>query len=193
MHGRPRLVILNGASCSGKTTIATAFRDQRAAVGDFWLSTGIDDYIAKVPAEWRAVGAEKGRFAANGVRFEATQEGMEVRVGCVGRRLFSAYQSGVVAAVRAGLNVIVDELVIDKRSWDDWTMAIGDLDHVWVGVRCSLKVLEERERTRPHQYAGLARGQAASVHRFARYDFELDTTAKTKGESLSDLVRQLGY
>jgi hypothetical protein len=43
MPERLRVVVLNGASSAGKTTLATAFRDQRAAVGDFWLLTGIDE------------------------------------------------------------------------------------------------------------------------------------------------------
>ena len=54
MRGRSRVVILNGAPSSGKTTIATAFRDQRAAAGDFWLLIGIDDFLAKIPYEGRA-------------------------------------------------------------------------------------------------------------------------------------------
>jgi chloramphenicol 3-O phosphotransferase len=193
MPGRPRVVILNGASCSGKTTMATAFRDQRAAAGDFWFSTGIDDFLAKLSAEWQAVGSLNGPFAPDGVRFEATGDGLVVRVGGLGRQLLRAYQSAVVAAARAGLNVIVDEVVIDRTSWDDWILAVAGLDLVWVGIRCSLDVLEERERARPDRYPGLARGQVAVVHQFARYDFEIDTTTRTKADVLSDLTRQLGY
>jgi chloramphenicol 3-O phosphotransferase len=193
MPGKPRIVILNGASCSGKTTIATAFRAQRAAAGEFWLLTGIDDFLAKLPIEWWSVGPQSGPFAADGVRFETTEEGLEVRVGSVGRQLLRAYQSAVAAAARAGLNVIVDEVVIDRTSWDGWTIAVAGFDVVWVGVRCSPDVAEERERVRPDRYAGLARAQTAVVHRDARYDFEIDTTIRTQGEAVSELTRRLGY
>src|SRR5712691_10215537 len=111
MQGRSRVVILNGASSSGKTTIATAFRDQRAAVGDYWLLIGIDDFLPKIPMEWKSVGPDRGPFAADGVRFEITEEGPGVRVGSVGRRILRAYQAGVAAAAHVGLNVIVDEVV----------------------------------------------------------------------------------
>ena len=47
-----RVVILNGASSSGKTSIVDAFRAQRAARGELWLVTGIDDYISKLPADF---------------------------------------------------------------------------------------------------------------------------------------------
>ncbi len=193
MASDPRVVILNGPSSSGKTTLATAFRDQRAAAGDLWLLTGIDDFLAKLPTEWQAVGSEWGLFAADGVRFERSDLGLEVRVGTVGRQLIRAYQSGAAAAAGAGLNVIVDEVVIDQTSWDDWTTALAGLHVVWVGVRCSLEVAQQRERSRQNRYAGLTRGQAAAVHRFAQYDFEIDTTTRSESEVLSDLTRLLGY
>jgi chloramphenicol 3-O phosphotransferase len=187
-----RVVVLNGASSAGKTTIATGFRDQRAAVGDFWLLTGIDDVLAKLPLEWKSAGRDSGAFSADGVRFERTAEGVTVRVGRIGRQLLRAYQAGVAAAGRVGLNVIVDEVVIDKTSWDDWLVALAGLEVVWVGIRCSAEVAEERNRVRGDRFLGLARAQTATVHVHARYDFEIDTTTTTAGEAVLELARRLG-
>jgi len=190
----PRVVILNGGSSAGKTTLATAFRDRRSAVGDLWLLTAIDDALAKLPADWQAAGSERGAFASAGVRFETTADGLEVRVGPVGRQLFRAYQAGAAAAARAGLNVIVDDVVIDRAHLDGWFDVRAGLDVVWVGVRCSAEVAEERERLRrDSRYAGLARAQADLVHRHTTYDFEIDTTTRTRDEVLSDLLQGLGY
>jgi chloramphenicol 3-O phosphotransferase len=187
-----RVVILNGGSSSGKTTLATAFRDQRSAVGDFWMLTGIDDALEKLPAEWRSVASERGAFAADGVRFETTERGLEVRVGVVGRQLFRAYQVGVGAAARAGVNVIVDDVAIDRTHADDWFSALSGIDVAWVGIRCSAAVAEDRERLRrDSRYAGLARTQAGLVHRHTEYDFEIDTTTRAPDEVLSELVRGL--
>lgn len=194
MLGRPRVVILNGASSSGKTTIATRFRDQRAAAGDLWFLTGIDDALSKLPMEWTSVGYERGRFAADGLCFETTPKGLEVRVGYVCRQLFRAYQAGVVAAARVGLNVIADDVVVDETHRNDWRVALAGLEVVWVGIRCSLEVAEERERTRDDgRFIGLTRAQADVVHRDARYDFEIDTTTRTGDEAVSELTRRLGY
>jgi chloramphenicol 3-O phosphotransferase len=193
MQERSRVVILNGASSSGKTTLATGFRDQRAAVGDFWLLIGIDDFLSKIPTEWKSAGPDRGPFAEDGIRFEITPEGPGVRVGSVGRQILRAYQAGVAAAAHIGLNVIVDEVVIDRMSWDDWTAALNGVDVVWVGVRCSPEVAEERNRARGHRFAGLARAQSTTVHREASYAFELDTTTHTPEEALSDLTHRLGY
>jgi Chloramphenicol phosphotransferase-like protein len=87
MQAGSRVVILNGGPSSGKTTLATAFRKQRAAAGDFWLLIGIDDVLSKIPREWKSAGSDRGPFAPDGIRFETTQEGAAVRVGRVGRRM----------------------------------------------------------------------------------------------------------
>ena len=192
MATRSRVVILNGASSAGKTTIATGFRDQRAAVGDFWLLTGIDDFLTRLPPVWKSAGRDHGTFAAHGIRFERTSEGVSVRVGRVGRQLLRAYQAGVAAAARVGLNVIVDEVVIDKTSWDDWTSALAGLDVVWVGIRCSAEVAEERNRVRGDRFAGLARAQTVTAHQHTRYDFEIETTIRTPDDAVLELTRRLG-
>jgi chloramphenicol 3-O-phosphotransferase len=181
-----------GGSSAGKTTLATAFRDQRAAAGDFWLLIGIDDFLTKLP--WR--NAERdwgGALSADAIRFEATPDGARAVVGSLGRQLLRAYQGTVRAAARVGLNVIVDEVVIDQTSWDDWMVVLEDLDDVWVGVRCSAEVAEDRNRIRGPRFAGLARAQAVTVHRYATYDFEIDTTTLPPGEALRELSRCLGY
>jgi len=193
MQEQSRVVVLNGASSAGKTTLATAFRDQRATVGDFWLLIGIDDFIAKLPPKWHGAGSQQGAFAIDGIRFEKTADGTMVRVGRVGRELLRAYQAGVAGAARVGLNVIVDDVVIDKTSWDDWTVALAGLDVVWVGVRCSGRVAEERNRLRGDRFEGLARTQTVTAHRYARYDFEIDTTTRSPVEALSELTTKLGY
>ena len=89
--------------------------------------------------------------------------------------------------------MIVDEVVIDKTSWDDWTAALRDVDVTWVGIRCSAKVAAARERVRGDRFTGLARAQTATVHQDAVYDFEIDTTTQAPGESLTELTRHLGY
>jgi hypothetical protein len=82
-------VILNGASSFGKTTLATAFRDQQAAVGEFWLLIGIDDFLSKLPPAWLDLGLPTGpgKRAIEGLRFGTTPTGRELVVGETCRQL----------------------------------------------------------------------------------------------------------
>ena len=91
------------------------------------------------------------------------------------------------AAARVGLDVIVDEVVIDRATWDDWTDALAGLDVVWVGIRCSPEVAEERNKAR-----GLAASwgwrcvpNTATVHRDAADDFEIDDKPNTRRGTVS--------
>ena len=177
----------------GRQRSRPRFAISARSLGDFWLLIGIDDFLAKLPTEWRSDGSERGTFADDGIRFETTPEGARVRVGRLGRQLLRAYQATVGASARVGLNVMVDEVVIDKTSWDDWTFALQGLDVVWVGIRCAAEVAEERNKVRGDRFRGLARAQTVTVHQYAVYDFEIDTTTQAPGEAVLELSRRLRY
>jgi chloramphenicol 3-O phosphotransferase len=183
------VVILNGASSSGKTTIAERFRDERGAAGECWVVMGNDDFLARLPHQWFDVGVHHGPFAADGIRFEASSTGVQVRVGEVGRRLLAGYRRAVAATARAGLPVVVDEVTFDAVAARDWEDALEGLDITWVAVRCDLEVVEARERARSDREPGLARAQTAVVHDLVRYDGELDSTVATVEQLVATLTR----
>jgi chloramphenicol 3-O phosphotransferase len=162
-------------------------------VGDFWLLIGIDDVLAKLPAEWLDLGLPtgRGRHAADGLWFEATPTGLALRVGGLCRQLLHIYRSTVASAARAGLNVIVDDVVIDAQIWHDWQDALTGLDVVWVGVHCDLDVVEARERSRGDRVVGMARSQFTTVHASAHYDLSIDTTSSSPEQAIAELVRFL--
>jgi len=191
-HGR--LVVLNGVSSAGKTTLATAFRDQRARAGDFWMLLGIDDALAKLPIQWVDLGLPMGpgAFGDQGLYFERTAAGLRLRVGPLGRQLIDVYHQWVSAAVHSGMNVIVDDVVIDRETHDSWLRALSGLQPTWVGVRCSVEIAEAREFARGDRAIGLARAQHDIVHRDIPYAFEVDTGVLDPEQALAALRRGLG-
>ena len=184
--------MLNGGSSAGKSTLAAALRDDRTAVGDFWLVIGIDDYLAKLPDDWFAMGEHVGAFSHDGMRADLTPMGVDVSFGPVARGLLNAYQGAVAAAAHAGLQVIVDELIFDRTQWDDWGVALSGLDVVWVGVRCAADVAEAREAARGNRTVGKARHSASFAHEHPRYDFTIDTTEQSPDNALTELKAGLG-
>ena len=192
--GRGKLVMLNGVSSAGKTTLALAFRDARAAVGEFWFVAGIDDVLSKLPAEWLDLGLAGGAgvHANDGLRFETGPNGVSLRVGPVCRQLFEVYHRTVATAVRSGLNVIVDDVVVDEATRDDWLNVLNDLGPTWVAIRCAVEITDHRERVRGDRPLGMARVQQAGIHRGLPYAFSIDTGTLTPGEALTALSHGLG-
>ena len=190
-----RLVILNGVSSAGKTTLATAFRDGRAHEGDFWLLLGIDDVLSKIPVQWLDLGLADGtgHCADEGLAFEPTADGLRLRVGPLARRLMELYHRWVSDAVRAGLNVIVDEVVVDRQTYEHWLSVLDGLSPVWVAVRCDPAIAEARERSRGDRAVGMASTQHDNVHTGISYDVEIDTGVLDPAEAHDALRRGLGW
>ncbi|MGW7414049.1 chloramphenicol phosphotransferase CPT [Streptomyces sp. NPDC054863] len=160
------MIVLNGGSSSGKSRIA---RCLQAVLPDSWLSLSLDTFVDALPASLREGGSGIG-FAPDG----------GVAVGDEFRRLEEAWIAGVVAMVRAGARVVVDEVFLGgAESQARWLKAIdGDVEVLWVGVRCEAGVAAAREAARGDRVGGMAAAQAELVHDGVSYDFEVDTTRR---------------
>jgi chloramphenicol 3-O phosphotransferase len=186
------VVVLNGTSSAGKSSLAREFQERRAARGECWVVFGIDDFLPKLPGRWVEVDTWKGPSGEDGVRLERTGDRARYHIGKYGQRLLAAYRGSVAEIARCGLNVIVDDVMIEHHEWEQWRRALGGLAPVWVGVRCDVEVAVAREAARGDRATGLARGQADSVHRYPVYDLEVDTTAESAAEVAGRLEEFLG-
>ncbi|MFE5946664.1 chloramphenicol phosphotransferase CPT [Streptomyces sp. NPDC056480] len=157
------MIIINGGSSAGKSGIV---RCLQAVLPDPWLAFGVDSLIDAMPL--RMQGSD------DGIGFDADGG---VNVGAEFRALEGAWAQGVVTMARAGARVIIDDVFLGGAAAQDrWRTFVGDLDVLWVGVRCDGAVAEGREIARGDRVAGMAAQQAAVVHRGVDYDVEVDTT-----------------
>jgi chloramphenicol 3-O phosphotransferase len=157
------MIILNGGSSSGKSGIV---RCLQAVLPDPWLAFGCDSFVEALPAKMQA--SDEGIVvAADG----------GVSVGADFRALEAAWTGGVVAMVRAGARVIIDDVFLGgAASQRRWQKALGGMDVLWVGVRCDSAVAAAREVARGDRNQGMAVLQADMVHNGVSYDLEVDTT-----------------
>lgn len=159
----PQVIVLNGGSSSGKSSIARALQ---GVLDEEWLSLGVDTFVDALPARMREGGAGLG-----------ISEDGEVTVGGAFGELDAAWAAGVGAMARAGAHVIVDDVFLGgPHSQARWTRALAGLDVLWVGVRCSPEAAASREAGRGDRPAGMAARQAVAVHEGVTYDLEVDTT-----------------
>ena len=159
-----QVIVLNGASSSGKSGIA---RCLQAVLPDPWLALGTDMFVQTMPAALQ--------ISDQGIAIDADGE---VTIGPDFRTLENAWITGVAAMARAGARVVVDEVFLGgAASQQRWRTALDGLDVLWVAVRCEIEVAAGRELARGDRVAGMAAAQADLVHRGVVYDLEVDTTS----------------
>lgn len=158
------IVVLNGASSSGKSSIA---RCLQAVLPDPWLAVGVDTLIRAMPVA----------LTRSKAGIEVTPDGV-VLVGEQYLALEDAWISGIAAMARSGARIIVDEVFLaGAKSQRRWQQALDGLTVLWVGIRCDVEVAAGREVARGNRVSGQARSQAAIVHQGVRYDLEVDTSS----------------
>jgi chloramphenicol 3-O phosphotransferase len=155
--------VLNGASSSGKTTLAVALRD---LLGAHAVALSIDDLYGSVHA---ARSNDWSLFRA------------------LTRVLFDSAAS----FAREGFDVIVDTVFERVECREILLDAVGSLPTYLVGLECPVDVLTERERMRQNRRVGLAADQAARVHDGHHYDLVLDTSVTSAADCAHAIARLL--
>ena len=158
-----QVIVLNGGSSSGKSSIAQALQ---SVLSEFWLAFSIDDFVSALP--------QKLFGAPGGIQFDSDGA---VTVGADFRVLQRAWMTGIAATARAGTPIIIDDVFLGGAdSQEGWQKALDDLSVLWVGVLCDADVAAHREQQRGDRTPGMAAQQAEIVHKDVRYDLEVDTT-----------------
>jgi chloramphenicol 3-O phosphotransferase len=177
----PDVVLLNGSSSAGKTSIA---RTLQSILVPSYLSLSVDDMFRWAPMRWHDSEA--------GFRFEPRSGGAVAFVsGPEGLAMWRAWRRMVRAAVDAGQRVIVDDVFLDPGQYDDWAEVLRGCDAVLVGVHCDLAELQRREAVRGDRELGQALWQFERAHAQGPYDFEIDTTAMSAEACARDIMARL--
>jgi chloramphenicol 3-O phosphotransferase len=162
------VILLNGTSSSGKTTIAGLLQKR---LGSKWVIKSIDGFLETLPVIQRARTKDELRKLV----FDAIPE----------------FHRNILREVNLGSQVIIDHVLQEKEWGEDFNAAFGSYDVVRVGVNCSLEVLEKRERDRGDRNLGMAKKQFLTVHAGISYDLEVDTSALTAEECAERITRLL--
>jgi len=182
-----RIVILNGAPRSGKSSIARALQ----ATDGLWLNFGVDAMMAMTPEHLRpGIGLRPG--------------GERPDLEPVVRELYGVLFAQLAATVHAGVDVVSDLGLHDDYAapFDplaDAVQRLAGLPVLFVGVRCPIEIVMARRNADPRggYYAAgdgvpapVARWQDA-VHRGHAYDLELDTALLTPEQCAAAIVTAL--
>ena len=167
-----RIVVLNGAPRSGKSSIAVAIQDTLEGV---WMNLGVDGFKQMTPQRYQpGIGLRPG-----GERPE-----LESLVATLYRAMYEA----IAAHSRLGLNVVVDvghhdHYAVPRAILPDCARRLSGLPAWLVGVRCPIDVVLERRRA-TWGVGGAGPGEVPrpvvlwqqAVHEPGIYDLEVDTS-----------------
>jgi len=148
-----KIILLNGASSSGKSSIARSVQ-------------------AKIEAPFWHISIDHLRDA--GVLPSTRIRSGEFKWADLRRAFFSGFEDSLVAYARAGNNLIVEYIIEDGESLQRLGEILKGMDVFFVGIHCLLNELERREIARGDRPIGDARRDHDAVHRHCVYDFELD-------------------
>jgi chloramphenicol 3-O phosphotransferase len=149
-----KIIIINGPSSSGKTTLALALQKQLDLP---FIRFSFDLFIdhKAFPSEQ----IKSGKFSWEQMR----------------PSIFLGLHQCLPALARAGNNIIFDHIIETKAWLYELVSLVSELDVFFVGLHCSLPELERRELQRGDRPPGDARQDFQTVHSIPTYDLELDS------------------
>jgi chloramphenicol 3-O phosphotransferase len=188
----PSVIVLNGGSSSGKTSIA---RCLQKLLGPTWMTLGVDDLVRALPDGEKLAGRVEsfphtaGPVEGGGLVLEPDGS---VGVTPAFRKAEAAWYAGLAAIGRCGTGLILDEVFLGGRSSQQrLDGALSDLAVMWVGVRCDAEVAAAREDARADRVGGMARLQAERVHDGVAYDLVVDTSASDAADCAAAIAAHL--
>ena len=148
-----KVILLNGASSAGKSSIARAVQARIEA--PFWHYS-IDHIRAGGMLPLDRI--RRGDFVWREMR----------------PAFFDGFHRSLPALAGAGNNLLVEH-IFETREWlRDVAGLLAPFDAFLVGVHCDLEELERREQARGDRPLGDARRDFETAHLHAIYDLELD-------------------
>ena len=172
------IIILNGVSSAGKSSIIKAFQKQQK---DLWISAGIDQlYVGVIPPHFLD-GSPEHEHVMTVRSSEDTEHNKVVTAvfGPSGEKIIKGMHQALAAYAHAGNNVIADYIMYDPAWMKDLKKALHDVNVIFVGVTAPLDVIEKREKDRGTSPQGHARSHYHSVHDNVAYDLIIDTSTMT--------------
>jgi chloramphenicol 3-O phosphotransferase len=185
------VIFLNGASSSGKGTLARALQ---ASLDRMFLHLEMDLVFASMESAGYNGAVQLGEVVpprlSKGTAFiHDDWKFVRIEYGDDGRRAFRGFFSMVAGLAGERNDVIVDAFLTEPWMVTPAAASFGDLSAYLVGLHCPADELERRERERGDRFPGIARAFAETVHRYVPfYDVEVDT-ASSSIEQCVDAVR----
>lgn len=173
-----KVIILNGPSASGKSSIQREF--QKCMMPDLWIKLGIDnlfDYpLPDITLENMSVWQSKNKMRWVEKSVDGSQNPViTLFIGDEGEKVLYGMNSAIQAYAMNGCNIIVDYIGYNEKFLKDLREKLRDVKTYYVAVDISLDALESREEARGTSPRGHARSHYATVYSDIEYDLRVNS------------------
>ncbi len=174
-----KIVILNGASSAGKTSLAKAIQRQFT---DTYLLMGIDMFWMTMPENQLDLTTVDASFYTWIEEVFDDKPFLRIIPGPILDQIMIARYEAIAVYLNAGFNVIADDVTWSKLWLVEGLKTLAPFESYFVGVFADDRVLSHREILRGDRLTGWARGSQKWVHEHLTYDITLDSSVISSQE-----------
>lgn len=161
------VIVLNGTSSSGKTSIALELQSKLEQV---YCIYSRDLFQSMFPEH---IWLDKALLRE------------------IGPKMFRGFHRSIATFAKAGNRVIVDH-VMNRPEWVyECAEALSGIKAILIGIQCPIDVAEKREQERGDREIGLVRSQIDIVHAHRVYDLEVDTSLLSATECADRIIQKM--
>jgi len=154
------VIVLNGTSSSGKTTLAKAIQSMDSEI---YLHCCLDAFWDMTPPN----------IPASSITFP---------------NIKLALSKTVKALVETGHNVVLDIIFSGQNTYHELKQELNGVNLLMVKVDCPLEELKQREMARGDRKAGLAESQYESIHEGVVYYLIVNTFSQSTKECARSIL-----
>ena len=165
IHRKPDVLLLNGPSSAGKSSIAKALRQRLSEAGRGTVVISLDDYL---------------QMSANKPIWEDDVFAIMPHM-C----------EDITKALQDGKTVIIDHVITSVRIWQALWNVVSGFQMKTVLVRCDVETLRRREAQRGDRCAGSAEASLQYLYPKAGYDLCVDSSEASPAALAEMIVNSL--
>lgn len=185
---KSKIVILNGASSAGKTSMSKALQ---SILTEEYLLMGIDLFWMQMPPKQLDLITVEPHYYTWHKEIVDDRPFLRIVPADGLNRMMRARYKAIASYLEEGFNIIADDVTWTKQWLDDALEILEPYEVHFVGVYCEDRVLSHREILRGDRLDGWARGSQKWAHEHLIYDIVLDTTLTTIQESAQKVARYI--
>lgn len=193
MHiNKSNIIILNGTSSAGKSTLATELQKQLKTP---YLHIGIDSFIDMMPSginNFTTPNKPTIGFWCQTTEAPCGTPVDKIILGEYAQAINSSYRSTVAHLLNEGHNLILDEVFLGGlENYYKWQKLLAPYNTLLVGVVPPLEATEQREKDRGDRRPGTARSQHHIIHDNIPYDLVIDNEQNSNVKCAEQIIGTL--